>query len=67
MKEQQTIKAINVEGLPQPVTRALQSMVQTLRDQLHTVQKPRQIGNLKTKPGTVIGKLTRKEIYDDVV
>ena len=67
MKEQQTTKAINVEGLPQPVTHALQAMIQALKGQLHVVPKRPQAGELKDRPGKVIGKLTRKEIYEDAL
>jgi 4'-phosphopantetheinyl transferase EntD len=59
------MESINVEGLPEPVARAVQAMVQALREQLaHDQQKaPRE---LPVWPGTVIGSLTREEIYDDV-
>jgi hypothetical protein len=59
------METINVEGLPEPVARALAAMVQALREQLAKDQKtePRE---LPVWPGTVIGSLTREEIYDDV-
>jgi hypothetical protein len=56
---------INVEGLPEPVARALEAMVQALREQLAKDQK-KEPGELPVWPGTVIGSLTREEIYDDV-
>ena len=56
---------INVEGLPEPVARAVQAMVQALREQLAKEQK-KEPGELPFWPGTVIGSLTREEIYDDV-
>jgi hypothetical protein len=55
---------INVEGLPEPVARAIQAMVQGLREQLakDDIKKPTE---LPVWPGMVIGPLTRDEIYDD--
>jgi hypothetical protein len=56
---------INVEGLPEPVARAVEAMVQALREQLAKEQK-KAPGELPVWAGTVIGSLTRDEIYDDV-
>jgi hypothetical protein len=56
---------INVEGLPEPVARAVQAMVQALREQLAKDQK-KEPGKVPVWPGTVIGSLTREEIYDDI-
>lgn len=56
---------INVEGLPEPVARAVAAMVQTLREALAQGEK-KIPGELPVWPGTVIGSLTREEIYDDV-
>jgi hypothetical protein len=56
---------INVEGIPEPVARAVQAMVQALREQLAKEQK-KEPGELPVWPGTVIGALTREEIYDDI-
>jgi len=56
---------INVEGLPEPVARAVQAMVQALREQLAKEQK-KEPGELPVWPGTVISALTREEIYDDI-
>ena len=62
------MQVIDVRDLPEPVAQAIQSMVQTLRQQMDrgkigrqeqgTVQLPRW-------PGTVIGTVRRAEIYDD--
>lgn len=67
MKEQQTTKAINVEGLPQPVTHILELMVQTLKNQLHKTTQHQKKIDLPSWPGKPLGKMTRDEIYDDVV
>jgi len=56
---------INVEGLPEPVARAVAAMVQALREELVKDQK-KAPGELPVWRGTVIGLLTRDEIYDDV-
>jgi hypothetical protein len=56
---------INVEGLPKPGARAVQAMVQALREQLAHDQN-KEAGELPVWPGTVTGSLTREEIYDDV-
>lgn len=56
---------INVEGLPEPVARAVQAMIQALREQL-AKDRPKEPGELPVWRGTVIGSLTREEIYDDV-
>jgi hypothetical protein len=59
------METINVEGLPEPVARALEAVVQALREQLTKDQK-KEPSELPLWPGTVIGSLTREEIYDDV-
>jgi hypothetical protein len=56
---------INAEGLPEPVARAVEAMVQALREQLAKNQM-KEPGELPVWRGTVIGSLTREEIYDDV-
>jgi hypothetical protein len=56
---------INVEGLSEPVARAVQAMVQALREQLASDQK-QEPNELPVWPGTVIGSLTREEISDDI-
>lgn len=64
------METINVRGLPEPVVRALESMVETLRRQMTTdpAGKPgvkKTNGQIPRWPGKVIGALTREEIYDD--
>lgn len=62
------MKAIDVEGLPEPIAQALQSVVETLRAQLREINgERREPVVLRTRPGTVLGRLTRKEIYEDAV
>ena len=58
------MKAINVEDLPEPVARALDAVVQTLRGQLAKGFRPSsRIVNLPLWPGEVVGSLRRDDIY----
>lgn len=59
------MKTINVEDLPEPVALAIQSVVETLRAQLHAEPKPRERMEFPLWPGQPIGSLRRREIYDD--
>ena len=61
------MKTIDVEGLPEPVAEAVARMVEALREQLRNQPENRQKIELITRPGRVYGRLTREEIYDDVV
>jgi hypothetical protein len=56
---------INVEGLPEPIARVVKAMVQALRQELAKDEK-KAPGELPVWRGTVIGSLTREEMYDDV-
>lgn len=60
------MKVIDVEGLPEPVAQALETVVQTLRRELHEQVERRPQIELPVWPGTVHGRLTREEIYEDV-
>jgi hypothetical protein len=55
---------IDLKGLPEPFARAVRALVETLREQLATQDKPRQKVKLATRRGRVIDKLSRTEIYD---
>jgi hypothetical protein len=55
----------SVEGLPEPVARAVQAMVQALREQLAKDQK-KEPGELPVWHGTVIGSLNPRRNYDDI-
>jgi hypothetical protein len=59
------MQTINVEGLPEPIVRSLEAVVETVRQQLREPEKPREHIQLLTKKGTVRGSLTREEIYED--
>ena len=57
---------IDVHDLPEPVAKAIEVMVQTLRNQAAAEKGPRSVPTqLPSWPGTVIGKLSRTEIYDN--
>jgi hypothetical protein len=65
---------INVRGLPEPVARALERMVDALRRKVWAAPASQQQtapsanGGLRLdrRRGKVIGRLTREELYDDV-
>jgi hypothetical protein len=60
------MKTINVDNIPEPVIRAMEVVVQTLREQFHDAEKPRSQVDLPIWPGKVVGSLDRTEIYQDV-
>lgn len=60
------MQTINVEDLPEPVARALEAVVRTLREQLQSADERRPRVKLPVRPGKVLGHLTREEIYGDV-
>jgi hypothetical protein len=59
---------LNVEGLPEPIVRGLEVIIKIARKL--TGRKPpplrRQRIALGVRKGTVYGKLTREEIYDNI-
>ena len=59
------MKTIDVDGLPEPIIRSLEAMVQAVREQVSSADKPRQRVQLSVKKGNVISPLTREEIYKD--
>lgn len=60
------MKTINVEGLPGPIIRSLELIVQTVRQEIRDAENPRQRVDLPVWPGKVTVPLTREEIYKDV-
>lgn len=60
------METIDVTGLPEPVVKAIEAMVESLRrqdsDRKDPTMRPRE---LPIKPGAVIEPLTRETIYDD--
>ena len=60
------MKTINVEGLPEPIARSLEAMVQAVREEIGNAEKPRQRVELPVWKGKILCPLTREEIYQDV-
>jgi hypothetical protein len=63
------MQSIDVSDLPEPLARIIAQMVEELRRQLvqATAQPPAsKVPELSRCDGTVIGTLSREEIYDDV-
>ncbi len=59
------MRTINVEGLPEPVVRAMEIVVETVRQQLNVDDRPRSRLQLPVWPGKIIGPMSRTEIYED--
>jgi hypothetical protein len=60
------MRIINLDGLPEPVADAIEHLVEVLRKQFRLGREASGRGKLHTHKGTVIGELTREEIYRDV-
>jgi len=60
------MKTVDLEGLPEPVADAVVQMVERLREQFRPRPAVRRPVKLHTRPGDVIGSLSRAEIYRDV-
>ncbi len=63
------MKQINIEGLPEHVVRSIEEMVDNLRKDYdkreeHSYEQTR-VEELPRVSGTVIGSLSRRDIYDD--
>ena len=59
------MQTIDVSDLPEPIARALETMIQTLRQQFRHPVSTEPSRELPKWEGEVLGKLTREEIYDD--
>jgi len=59
---------LNVEGLPEPIVRGLEVVIEIAHKLTGTKPPPscRQRIALSVRKGTVYGKLTREEIYDNI-
>jgi hypothetical protein len=58
---------IDVSDLPEPVARAIETIVQSLRQQPHMAAPKKEAKELPRWQGQVIGKMSREEIYEDVL
>ncbi len=59
---------LNIEGLPEPIVRGLEVIVEMARQLAGKKAPPprRERAKLGVRKGTVYGTLTREEIYDDL-
>ena len=59
---------LNIEGLPEPIVRSLEIVVEMARTLAgkRVLPSRRERVKLGVRKGTVYGKLTREEIYDDI-
>ena len=66
--EEIVMEHLNVEGLPKPIVRGLEILVEMARTLAGKRIPPtrRERVQLGVRKGTVYGKLTREEIYDDI-
>ena len=60
------MRTINIDDFPEPWASAVEQMVENLRQQLKAKPNPPERAKLRTRPGDVIGDLSREEIYRDV-
>ncbi len=60
------METISVHGLPESIARAIEAMVNTLRQQFALKKQHKQPLKLPAWEGKPLGKLTREEIYEDV-
>lgn len=61
------MKTIDVDGLPEPVARAMEAVVATVREQLRRGPDRRARVALPVREGSVLTPLTREEIYADAI
>ncbi len=61
------METLDVRGLPEPIVRALEVVVQMARNLARTNSSKQQRVELSVWKGNVVGRLTRREIYDDRV
>ena len=60
------MKTIDVEGIPEPLARTFALMVQAVREQLKAEPAQRPRVKLPVHEGTVLGPITRKDIYAEI-
>ena len=60
------MRTINIDDFPEPWARAVEQMVENLRQQLKSKPKSRKRVRLPVRRGKVLVDLTREEIYRDV-
>ena len=55
---------MNVKWLPDEIVQALEQIVQAFRERVGAAPEPRLPVDIPVWPGTVMGRLTREEIYE---
>ncbi len=60
------MRTIDVDGVPEPIVRSFEAIVETVRHEFKQAEKPRGRVELPRWPGKVLGALTREAIYEDV-
>lgn len=58
---------VNLNDLPEPVARTILAMVEAIRTRLRGRADAPPPGPMPTRHGTILGRLTREEIYADRV
>lgn len=59
-------QVIDLEGLPEPVAKAIAETVFNLKNRYRSKSKqPKPLKDLPSRPGKVIGSLRRVDIYDE--
>lgn len=59
------MRTIDLEGIPEPIAQAIAQLVAVVRAEMRTrEQSPGRVDFL-TRPGSVIGGITREEIYEE--
>jgi hypothetical protein len=56
---------IDVSGLPDPVIRDIQQLVQTIRDKVAMSKPTPAVAPLPLWEGVVLGRMERRELYED--
>jgi hypothetical protein len=60
------MQTIDVHDLPEPIAQAIAAMVEAVRQRLAPPASKSMPREFPRWPGTVIGTLSREEIYDDL-
>ena len=59
------MKSIDAEGIPESVAQAVAQLVEAIRAELQAGGQSASRVDLPTRPGSVIGGITREEIYEE--
>lgn len=59
-------RLLNLDGLPEPFARAIEHLVHVAHEEFAKARPSSEKKPLSTRPGHVIGNLSREEIYEDL-